>query len=52
MYDVGHACGHADYEREYGDEDNQQVAQAEQTKSQISFVLIDIGESQKADDSW
>lgn len=50
MYDVGHARGHADYEREYGDEDNQQVAQAEQTESNVSFVLVDVGECQEADD--
>jgi len=52
MYDVGHARGHADHEREYGDEDDQQVAQAEQTEPQISFVLVDVGERQEADNGW
>lgn len=50
LNDVGYARGHADHEREYGDEYDQQVAQAEQAEPAGSFFPVNVGECQEADD--
>lgn len=50
MDNVGHARGHADEERENGDQDDQQVSQTEQAEPQIPLLLVDLDERQEVDD--
>lgn len=50
FYDVRQTGRHADDECEDGNQDDQQVAQAEQAEPQVSRVLVDIGERQEVDD--
>lgn len=50
VYDVREARRHADNERKDGNHDDQQVAHAEQTKTQrIPFALVDVDERQEVD---
>lgn len=50
MYDFRYAGVHTDDKRKDGDQDNQQVSQAKQAKTHVSFGLVDIGKRQEVDD--